>query len=215
MGALALTPQADARWSRPLPVLMRLVPRLARPSPQLAYLASAHLPRLLGRKRCGGLVDAAALRAAAAAATVAAARRSASHARAAAAAPLPPLRGDGQAHSSSAGQKGLVPLVVPGSGPCWLFSSRWLLAHPLGGVSMCVFVLCVMLRFCYVIFMSFCGASIPQMNIRAVHPEFYSWRLLWTERLMGCPIRLRERARRPFTHSIEDRCTLYQEPLLT
>ena len=68
---------------------------------------------------------------------------------------------------------------------------------------------------CYVIFMSFCGASIPQMNILAVHPEFYAWRLLWTERLMGCPIRLRERARRPFTHSIEDRCTLYQEPLLT
>ena len=112
MGALALTPQADARWSRPLPVLMRLVPRLARPSPQLAYLASAHLPRLLGRKRCGGLVDAAALRAAAAAATVAAARRWASHVRAAAAAPLPPLRGDGQAHLSRVVKKSVGSVLV-------------------------------------------------------------------------------------------------------
>ena len=45
-------------------------------------------------------------------AAVAAARRWASHVRAAAAAPLPPLRGDGQAHSSSAGQKGLLPLCT-------------------------------------------------------------------------------------------------------
>ena len=104
-------------------------PQCARKGGGGAGGASAHLPRLLGRKRCGGLVDAAALRAAAAAATVAAARRWASHVRAAAAAPLPPLRGDGQAHSSSAGQKGLS--VSSGSGPCWLFSSRWLLAHPL------------------------------------------------------------------------------------